>query len=461
MFKKIEIWILYLFIVISILFAVGFGVLVRQELVGTTKLGWISEAALNLAEMPMNIRRLLSGQSQDLAAEDRYPNLEGFNGTPNSQQAYLLLSRYDGNIKEGIVDLVDLTSFEILHSWNPDIDHFNDLVDQVHEFQYLERDNNDSRSMLIHPLLTADGGLIFHSASPLRKIDKCSNLIMQSAQDIFHHSIEEDNEYNIWISSHLYPQSLSSSKVGRGQLVEGGFVDDSILKLSPEGEILYQKSVSQIFIENNLEYLLFAHGTNYERDPIHLNDIQPVENDGKYWKRGDVFLSLRSQSMIILYRPTTNEIIWKGTGPFFRQHDVNILDESRISVFNNNSKLFVSDTLSLHGNNDIVDGHNEVIIYDFSTDQYSSYLSNSLIENDVRTITQGRSKILPSGDLFVEETIYGRTLYFNADGSMRWSHLNRAGDGKLYTVGWSRILHNQKDTQTVKNFLESKVNCNE
>ena len=55
MFKKVEIWILYLIIIFSILFAIAFGFLVRQELVGGTKLGWISKTALTLAEIPVNI----------------------------------------------------------------------------------------------------------------------------------------------------------------------------------------------------------------------------------------------------------------------------------------------------------------------------------------------------------------------------------------------------------------------
>ena len=41
MFKKIEIWILYLVILLSLLFAIGFGVLVRQEIEGITKEGSI------------------------------------------------------------------------------------------------------------------------------------------------------------------------------------------------------------------------------------------------------------------------------------------------------------------------------------------------------------------------------------------------------------------------------------
>lgn len=452
MFKKIEIWILYLTILLSVVSAVGFGVLVRQELVGGVKAGWVSKTALILAEIPSNMLKILK-LGGDLSVEDRFPNLDDFDGTPNTEEAYLLLSRYDADLLEGVVELVDLTNFEVLHTWNPDIDVFNDLVEQIEDFKYLNRDKNNQRSLLVHPKLTSDGGLLFQDDTPLRKIDACSNLVFQNAHDRFHHSIETDIDGNIWVPSGIYPQSLPIEKVGRDTIGDGGFFDDAIVKLSPEGNILFEKSVSQIFIDNDLEYLLFGHGTHYGNDPIHLNDIQPVDFDGEFWKKGDVFLSLRHQSMVLLYRPSTNEIIWKGTGPFFLQHDVDILDNHRISIFNNNAK-------NLEGG-EVVDGHSEVIIYDFKINEYSSYLKDSHIENDVRTRTGGRSQILANGDLFVEENNYGRTLYFNADGSLRWTHINRAEDGNTYGVGWSRILYTQEDTQTVNNFLTNKDTCNE
>jgi len=47
MFKKIEIWVLYLTILLSILSAVGFGVLVRQGTEGTTKFGSIDITTLS------------------------------------------------------------------------------------------------------------------------------------------------------------------------------------------------------------------------------------------------------------------------------------------------------------------------------------------------------------------------------------------------------------------------------
>jgi len=458
MFKKIEIWILYLTILLSILFAIGFGVLVRQELVGSIKAGWVSKTALNLAEIPVNIRSILQGLDSDLIVEDRFLNLDGFNGTPNSEESYLLLSRYDGDLKEGVVELVDLRTFEILHTWNPDIDAFNNLVEKVDEFRYLNRDFNNRRFILRHPLLTRDNGLIFKMFSPLFKINSCSNLLIKNTHNKFHHSLELDSDGYIYVPSQMFPQSLPSHKVGTKtgseSGYEDGFNDDAIVKLSSKGEILFEKSVSQIFIDNGLEHLLFSVGDRlFDTDPIHLNDIQPVNFDGEFWKKGDVFLSLRHQSMVLLYRPSSNEIIWKGTGASFHQHDVDILDNHRISIFNNNSKDFVD--------GDVVDGHNEVIVYNFKTNEYSSYLKDSLIEHDVRTITEGRSEILPNGDLFIEESNYGRTLYFNADGFLRWTHVNRAENGNVYKVGWSRILYTEEDIQTVNNFLTNKGTCNE
>ena len=351
-----------------------------------------------------------------------------------------------------MIELVNLTNFKIEHTWNPDIDLFNNDIKKEGVFKYLNRDQNNARARLHHPQLTKDGGLLFR-IDVLRKIDQCSNLIFQNKNHRVHHSIELDNHENIWIPTRIYPSKLPISKVGDKFIDDGGYLDDAIAKFSPEGEIIFEKSVSEILIDNGLEYLLFSVGDNkFTRDPIHLNDIQPVNFDGKHRKKGDVFLSLRHQSMIILYRPSNNKIIWKSTGPYFYQHDVDILDENRISIFNNNTKVFNKET--------VVDGNNEVVVYDFTTNKYSPYLKDSLAKNEVMTITEGRSEILTNGDLFIEESNYGRILYFNADGTLRWSHLNRSDNGGTYQVSWSRILHSQEDIKIVQKFITNKKECN-
>ena len=361
--------------------------------------------------------------------KDRFEGISGFNGVPNKNESYLLLSRFDGNLKEGIVELIDLTNFKVLHTWNPDINKINNLVDTQDEFKYLNRDKNNSRATLNHPYLNKNGNLVFHFYTPLRIIDKCSELVFQNTSNTFHHSIEADIDGNIWVPAHLYPQTLPVEKIDRTINIDGSlnFYDDALVKLSNDGKVLFEKSLTQIFIENGMEYLLFANGGSFNRDPLHLNDIQPVNYDSEYWKKGDVFLSMRNLSMILLYRPSSNKIIWKGTGPFFYQHDVDILDNSKISIFNNNTKNLL--------NEDIVDGYNEVIIYDFKSQKYSNYMQNSLNVNEVKTFMEGTSQILDNGDLFIEESNYYRTLYFNSDGSLRWTHINRADDDSSRLLG--------------------------
>ena len=58
MFKKIEIWILYLVIIIFVIVTFLFGALVRQELVGSTKFGNLSKVALIISEIPVNLKRI-------------------------------------------------------------------------------------------------------------------------------------------------------------------------------------------------------------------------------------------------------------------------------------------------------------------------------------------------------------------------------------------------------------------
>ena len=74
----------------------------------------------------------------------------------------------------------------------------------------------------------------------------------------------------------------------------------------------------------------------------------------------------------------------ESTGNFYHQHDVDIINEHAISIFNNNSKDFFD--------GDKVDGHNEIIIYDFVKNQHSSYLKDSLAKEHAETIYQGRVK---------------------------------------------------------------------
>lgn len=439
---RVPIWSILLFCPIILIVLIMYGALVRYEVLSEkNRFPVISKTAVFLSELPSNIKNIFQNDLE--AIEQRFQSLSGFQGQPMMDEAYLLLSKYDGNRNQSIVELIDLKSFEVLKEWSPDFKQLNQAVDtSIPEFENYLEVHNPLRHQIMHPLLTEDGGLIFHgNFTPLFKVDKNSQLVWHNQKDAFHHSLEFDHEGNIWTGSEMFPFQVNSQYVGSSL---GSFRDGAITKVSIDGEILFHKSISNIFIENNMGYLIFPILGFRTNDPLHLNDIEPVLSDGPYWKSGDVFLSLWGPSMVILYRPSTNQIISTIKGQMVGQHDVDILDDHRISIFNNNLNLF---------NNGDVDDHNEILIYDFKTNSYSKYLNSALKENDVRTKTEGRSEILENGDLFFEEQNSGRLLYFNKDSSLQWQFINRANNGNLYVVKWSRILYKKDDISKVKNLI--------
>ena len=110
--------------ILGVVFTIGFGFLVGQELRGKTRFQPFSTYALLIAELPLKLKQAYAQVFRlELALpDDPGSEFEGFLGKSNSAEIYLLQSRYDGDIKESVVELVDLRNFQIIHHWNPDLD---------------------------------------------------------------------------------------------------------------------------------------------------------------------------------------------------------------------------------------------------------------------------------------------------------------------------------------------------
>ena len=125
---KVELWVLCLAGWLSLLLAISTGILVRQELVGSSKLGIVSKAALFLVEIPMNLKKMIF--VDDLQTnQQRFLGISGFQGESLKEETYLLLSKYDGDSRRAVVELIDLRSFEVKKTWRPDFNQINKLVD--------------------------------------------------------------------------------------------------------------------------------------------------------------------------------------------------------------------------------------------------------------------------------------------------------------------------------------------
>ena len=447
--KKFFTYPVFVILFLSFIGMMGFGAIVKYHYDGGKKYQFLQKSVMLIAEIPINFRKITKFGTIDInkisiiSKSTKHKDKKRFQKyLEKKRNVLLILPRYDRDISRAVIDIIDLNNFDIIHTYKHDINQMYKLISNNDELQKNKKFLDGKTNFLYaHPILLKDGSIISGNHYSIRfKIDFCSNLQWINDEEIFHHSQMIDHEGNIWVGG----QINSKSKYIKKYSIEN-YEDDSIIKLSTDGKILFKKSVTQILIENNIQLSNFAliSSLSNNSDPIHLNDIESAFNDTDYWEQGDVFLSIRHQSAIIHYRPSTNKVINYITGPFAQQHDVDIISDKEISIFNNNN-FFVDNDYS------------EVLIYNFETKKFRKLFNDQLQKENFKTVSEGLSHTFKDGSLLVEEQNHGRIILFNNKGKKEWEFVNKDNKGDVTYVSWSRIIEDEQFIRNFKSLIKSK-----
>ena len=474
-----------LILLISFIGSLVFGSLIKYHFEGGKKYQTLQKTAMFFGSIPGNIVMMIKHKTINLHKVLNKPPIstkhkdkkrfEQF--IPNKRNALLMLARYDNALNRSIVDIVDLNNFELIHTYKHNISEMWKKVQNTQRFPKLKMNHGPIRFLYFHPIILNDGSLITDgNETPLFKIDICSNLEWINDQELFHHSKMLDHEKNIWVTGTIKPRSKYIKKY---QFDE--FEDDAIIKINTDGEILYKKSVMEILIENNFLPSNFAINSYLlgETDPIHINDIEPTFSDTQYWKKGDVFLSIRNQSAIIHYRPSTNKVINYITGPFFHQHDVDIISDKEISIFNNNVYILETNHYEkiadsnleyrsksqeellrrpdIINDGKVMDSNfSEVLIYNFETLQFRKLFKDQLQNDNFKAVSNGLSHTFNDGALMIEETLHGRIILLNNKGEKEWEFINKDKNGDIGILTWTRVIEDELFIQKFKSLIKNK-----
>lgn len=433
LFKRIEVWAVLLIGVFVFAATILFGALVRNVAHGFDSYGRAGRIAYALASVPSDVIPVLETyglfgfSAMDLGDGGQFGSRQGWTVGQSASapplDGYLLFSRYDGDASHHVIELVDLTTGKIEYRTDINADALLDGANRDSKIVDFSQ-WRPNRFRATHPIVLGNGDLIFKDFdTPLLRTDACGNLQWRNEEKLFHHALEMDSDGDLWSPVHFEPTRIEG--------LSDTFLDDGIARVSVSGEILYSRSITEVFLENGLGNILFTQRV-FDPDPIHLNDVEPVPSDGPFWRKGDVFLSLRDLSMIVLFRPSTDEIIWKKQGPWAGQHDVDVIDDHTIALFNNNM-------LNM-GSGQYVDGTNEILLYDFATDTVSSPYKEIFEDFDIRTAIEGQFAVVENGYLLVENSLAGQYLVISPDGTLVAENINRADDGSIYHLGWSRFI---------------------
>lgn len=357
-------------------------------------------------------------------------------------------------------DLYALNSFWNGEDYRWDIRLWNLRNDEVvHEWQ-LTRDGSDftktryifTNAEVRNCLLNPDKSIIAaNDETPnMTKLDAESNVVWKNHDMVYHHSLNFDADKNIWACGSNIPEDLQLGPMGGyfknldGRTME--FREDYIVKVDNEtGKTLFKKGVSEILVENG--YKNFVYGVNnpsgYEHDPIHLNDVEPILEDGPYWKKGDLLLSLRHRSLVFLYRPSTNEVIHLVYGPLLNQHDVDVLNDSTLTIFNNNiatSRAEAVTGVSVPEKFQLNCSH--VIEYSMKDSSFTPVYVDMMLQEDVRTYTQGFQQTLSNGDMYIESENQAKIFIVNDNGFVLKKAFETPIEGYVERPNWIRLFEN-------------------
>ena len=303
-----------------------------------------------------------------------------------------------------MVEIIDLHQRKVVHSWEPV------SVYRLNRFNVL-----------------LDGSLLAGSGDGGRatfRMDACSNVVWEQRMRA-HRSFERDGDGNFWSPWRVVPSTTPHMNP------DFPLLEDGLVRFSPDGEVLSRVALSGALMRAGHRHLLYGEAARAHGRPFHMNDVEPVLQDGPFWRRGDLFVSLRNSSVVLLYRPATDEVLWFQAGPWLHQHDVDVVSDSEISVYSNNT-VFDDDPWVL--------GANEVYVHDFATGETRSPWREAMRRHDVRTWRRGGATVFADGSVMLEEAVYGRILMLSPDGGQVWSYVNRASDGILYEIHASRWL---------------------
>jgi hypothetical protein len=301
-----------------------------------------------------------------------------------------------------------------------------------------------SRHRVWHPYLSKDGTLTYMFPwNDLVTIDLKTGEEKWRVRGAFHHSIEPDANGNLWVCGAVQPESISdqNSKKHHSNKV---FEDQALVKVSPSGKILQVISVADLILNSGLEYLLYGSSNpNVNFDPIHLNQITPILSDSGVFKKGQILVSLRNISTILLIDPDSQSVVWHGSGNWMNQHCGMPVGPSTFSVLDNHS--FASGEYWLNSA-----WRTRIVTHNIETGRASEIRVNDESPRDFHIPIEGRALPVSPNHWMIEDCLNGTIMIFgNQKLVFKWSNLYP--DGTVGITSWCRYM----SSDTVPEFLQN------
>jgi len=334
----------------------------------------------------------------------------------------------------------------VVHSWTPDFD-------EVWPEGYRDFPPRVATADHIFGLeLLPDASIVANFAQQSTfRMDVCGE-VMWRLPNLGHHSVDVAPDGTLWVPGENYIPADGEVDIPNA---EPPFHDWTITNLSLDGELLRSYSMVDILRDNGLESLLYLSARNrgapsISYDPLHLNSVRALPEGvrSRLFDPGDVAVSLRNISTVLVLDGDTMEVKWHATGPFLRQHDPIFLPGDRISIFDN--RPVADDEGSLES---------QIMELNTRTGEATAVLGgDGPGEEPFYSEIMGDHEYLPNGNILVTPSDEGRVLEYTPDGRLAWSWQSRLDNETNARTFEASVLPASMDREFFEEKLASCAN---
>jgi hypothetical protein len=265
-------------------------------------------------------------------------------------------------------------------------------------------------------VLLPNGDIVFNiEYLGMVRLDSCGDVVWKLPYRT-HHSISLDGDGNIWASGTVWREQKNPAYVE----IKPPFVDETMVQVSPDGEILQEIFILQSLVESGYQGTIKrSHKT---LDLTHMNDVEVLHADMAeafpMFEAGDILVSLRNLNTVVVVDGTTRQVKWHFSHPMIHQHDPDFEADGTITIFDNN------DDTTRNGD---YWGRSRIIKVDPETYRWDVVYPTS---DDQLFYSQegGKHQLLENGNRLITEANAGRAFEIKPDGTIVWNWVIASDD---------------------------------
>ncbi|MCP5141375.1 MAG: PQQ-binding-like beta-propeller repeat protein [Gammaproteobacteria bacterium] len=244
----------------------------------------------------------------------------------------------------------------------------------------------------------------------LVKVDKDSRLLWRYAQHA-NHDVAVDADGRVYTLIHEF----RDTPVPGSRIRELPYLEDYLVVLSPTGEELRRISITEAFRNSEYAGSLDVIGDAPDGwDAWHTNTVELPTAETlpafPFLRAGQVVISIRNADLLAAIDIESGKVTWAMTGPWYRQHDPDLLANGHIMLFDNRGH---------HGPG----GGARVLEIDPADARIAWRYTGSAEEPFIST-GRGSQQLLANGNVLITESHQGRIFEVTRDHQIVWEYIS-------------------------------------